>query len=307
MSNVIACIDGSSAAGPVCDYAAWAARRLSAPLTLLHVLDQSRYPVANDLSGSLGMDEREHLLDELAELDSRRNKLALEQGRLMLEAAKRRVIADGVVDPVLRQRHGHLVESLAELEDETRLLVLGKQGEEHSGIDTLNRSDDRNSAKGHADRGDNDRRNSHVGNNVERVVRTLHRPILIAHGPFKTPQNVMLAFDSGATTRKGVEMLALSPLFRGISGHLVAVSKDKQTLRADLDWAEKILVDAGHNVTTAVLDGEIEPALHQYQQAHNVDMIVMGAYGHSRLREFFVGSTTNNMIRNATVPHLLLR
>jgi len=33
----------------------------------------------------------------------------------------------------------------------------------------------------------------------------------------------------------------------------------------------------------------------------------MGAYGHSRLREFFVGSTTNNMIENATVPHLLLR
>ena len=284
MSNVIACIDGSSAATPVCDYAAWAAARLAAPLMLLHVLDQSRYPMENDLSGNLGVGEREHLLTELAELDARRNKMALEQGRLMLETAKARAIADGIAEPVLRQRHGHLVESLAELEDETLLLVMGKQGEEHSS-DT-----------------DND-----VGGNVERVVRTLHSPILIAQGEFKAPEVVMLAFDSSSTTRKGVELLAASPLFKGVSGHLVSVSKDKHTLREDMEWAEKTIVDGGHQVCTAVLDGDIEPALHAYQQEHNVDMIVKGAYGHSRLREFFVGSTTNNMLRKASVPHLLLR
>ena len=282
MSKVIACIDGSSAAGSVCDYAAWAASRLEAPLTLLHVLDQSRYPVENDLSGKLGVDAREHLLSELAELDTRRNKLALEQGALMLEDARQRAVAGGIAEPVLRQRHGHLIESLAELEDDTRLLVIGKQGEEH-----------------------ND--GSHVGDNVERLVRTLHRPILIAQGEFKPPQVVMLAFDSSETTRKGVEMLAASPLFRGLKGHLVSVSKDRQTLSKDLEWAEKTIREAGHDVQCAVLDGEIEPALHQYQQDHDVDMVVMGAYGHSRLREFFIGSTTNNMIKNATVPHLLLR
>ena len=282
MSKVIACIDGSSAAGSVCDYAAWAASRLEAPLTLLHVLDKSRYPVENDLSGKLGVDAREHLLSELAELDTRRNKLALEQGALMLEDARQRAVAGGIAEPVLRQRHGHLIESLAELEDDTRLLVIGKQGEEHSD-------------------------GSHVGDNVERLVRTLHRPILIAQGEFKPPQVVMLAFDSSETTRKGVEMLAASPLFRGLKGHLVSVSKDRQTLSKDLEWAEKTIREAGHDVQCAVLDGEIEPALHQYQQEHAVDMVVMGAYGHSRLREFFIGSTTSNMIKNATVPHLLLR
>ena len=282
MNKVIACIDGSSAAGSVCDYAAWVASRLESPLTLLHVLDKSRYPVENDLSGKLGVDAREHLLSELAELDTRRNKVALEQGALMLEEARQRAVAGGVAEPVLRQRHGHLIESLAELEDDTRLLVIGKQGEEH---------------------GDG----AHVGDNVERLVRTLHRPILIAQGEFKPPQVVMLAFDSSETTRKGVEMFAASPLFRGLKGHLVSVSKDRQTLSKDLEWAEKTIREAGHDVQCAVLDGEIEPALHQYQQEHGVDMVVMGAYGHSRLREFFVGSTTNNMIKNATVPHLLLR
>ena len=282
MSKVIACIDGSSAADSVCDYAAWVASRLEAPLTLLHVLDKLRYPVESDLSGKLGVDARKHLLSELAELDARRNKLALEQGELMLEEARQRAVAGGVAEPVLRQRHGHLVETLAELEDDTQLLVIGKQGEEHvDGAD--------------------------VGDNVERLVRALHRPILIAQGQFKLPQVVMLAFDSSDTTRKGVEMFAASPLFRGLKGHLVSVSKDRQTLSKDLQWAEKTIRDAGHDLQCAVLDGEIEPALHQYQQEHGVDLVVMGAYGHSRLREFFAGSTTNNMIRNATVPHLLLR
>jgi Universal stress protein UspA and related nucleotide-binding proteins len=33
----------------------------------------------------------------------------------------------------------------------------------------------------------------------------------------------------------------------------------------------------------------------------------MGAYGHSRIRQFFVGSTTTNMIRTTPTPLLLLR
>jgi nucleotide-binding universal stress UspA family protein len=282
MSHVIACIDGSSAATPVCDYAAWAASRLNAPLTLLHVLDQARFPRQSDLSGNLGVDAREHLLNELANLDAQRNKLALEQGRLMLDAAKERVMADGIAEPVLRQRHGHLVEALAELEEETRLLVLGKQGEEHSGGTT-------------------------VGDNVERVIRTLHKPILLAHGDFREPRAVMLAFDNSDTSRQGVDMLADSPLFEGLTCHLVTVSKASPTLEQDLAEARKRLEHNGHQVETAVLQGEIEPALHHYQQENAMDMVIMGAYGHSRLREFLLGSTTNDMIRHATVPHLLLR
>ena len=37
------------------------------------------------------------------------------------------------------------------------------------------------------------------------------------------------------------------------------------------------------------------------------DLIVMGAYGHSRIRQFFVGSHTRNMVSHSKVPLLLLR
>ncbi|MQX53755.1 universal stress protein [Alcanivorax sediminis] len=279
MTNVIACIDGSSSTASVCDYSAWAAQRLEAPLTLLHVLDHSRYPVEADFSGNLSLGGREHLMQELADLDAQRNRLALEQGKLMLEAARERVVADGVSDPQQRQRHGDLVESLTELEDEMRLLVIGKQGEEHDGI------------------------GARLGDNVEKVIRAIHRPILVAAGEFRAPQTIMLAYDGSETTRKGVGMLADSPLFKGLDCHLVAVGPRE----VDLNWAADKLTASGLEVRTAMLDGEVEPELHKYQRAHSVDLIVMGAYGHSRIREFLVGSTTNKMIREASVPHLLLR
>ena len=279
MTNIIACIDGSAATASICDYAAWSAQRLDAPLTLLHVLDHSRYPVAADFSGNLSLGGREHLMQELADLDAKRNRVALEQGKLMLEAARERVVALGVDGPQERQRHGDLVDTLTGLEDEMRLLVIGKQGEEHEGV------------------------GAQLGDNVERVIRAVHRPILVAAGEFREPKTILLAYDGSDTTRKGVNMLADSPLFKGLDCYLVTVGNRD----VDLDWAAEKLTAAGHQVQTAVLDGEVEPALHEYQQSQNVDLVVMGAYGHSRIREFFVGSTTNKMIREAKVPHLLLR
>ena len=85
MINVVSCIDGSPGATAVCDAGAWASQRMNAPLQLLHVLDKPEAPAQSDLSGRLGVDSREHLLDELVELDARRNKLAQEHGKLMLE------------------------------------------------------------------------------------------------------------------------------------------------------------------------------------------------------------------------------
>ena len=109
MTHVMACIDGSPQAAAVCDFAAWASQRLGAPLTLLHVLDRRQFPVSGDLSGIIGLGSREFLLQELATLDEKRAKLALEEGRMMLDAARQRAISAGVAQPECRQRHGDLV------------------------------------------------------------------------------------------------------------------------------------------------------------------------------------------------------
>src|SRR5690554_5830937 len=82
-----------------------------------------------DLSGHIGLGAREHLLEELAQLDEQRARVAREQGRLMLQAARAWAVESGVDEPSTRQRNGTLVETLVELEGEMRLLVIGKRGE----------------------------------------------------------------------------------------------------------------------------------------------------------------------------------
>jgi len=282
MTQVMACIDGSTQAAAVCDCAVWASQRLGAPLSLLHVLDQQRYPLSGDFSGIIGLGSREFLLEELASLDEKRNKLALEEGRMMLDAARQRAVKAGV-EPTLRHRHGDLVESLRELEGDIRLLVIGKQGEDSGSEVQL------------------------IGSQLESVIRTMHRPILVTPADFKAPASAMLAFDASATSRKGIEMLVASLLLKGTPIHLVTVSSDTHEARAALDAARDKLADAGFEVHVAILEGEVEARLRDYQAEHAIELLVMGAYGHSRIRQFFVGSTTTNMLRSATTPLLLLR
>jgi nucleotide-binding universal stress UspA family protein len=283
MTHVIACIDGSASAPAVCDYAAWASLRLQAPLAFLHVLDQRQYPVAADLSGNIGLGSREHLLEELAALDEKRGKLALEHGRILLDAARERARADGVAACELRQRHGDLATTLHELENGIRLLVIGRQGEASGNL------------------------GQQIGSHLENVIRTLRRPILVATPDFRQPHSVMFAFDGSATTRKGIEMLVGSPLFEGLPIHVVMIGAETGELRAQLEWAQQSLRKAGFAVHGAILAGDVEPTLHAYQAEHAIDLLVMGAYGHSRIRQFLVGSTTTNMLRTSATPVLLLR
>lgn len=280
---VLACIDGSAYTPAVCDAAAWAALRLEAPLTFLHVLSKGRDPRAADLSGSIGFGAQESLLEELATLDEQRGKLAQERGRQTLTAAKERARAAGVAEPEGRQRHGQLVDTLKELEAGVRLLVLGKRGE-----------------AAHV-------ASEHLGSHLERVIRSLHRPILMTTEAFSAPQRVMLAFDGSATARKGLEMVAGSPLFRGLPCHLVMAGADTAEARALLGQARQTLENAGFEVPAVILPGEAETVLRQYRQEHGIDMIIMGAYGHSRIRQLLIGSTTTEMMRKSTVPLLLLR
>lgn len=282
--KIMACLDHSSYAHGVCDYASWAAKRLSTPLEFVHVLDHHQETAHKlDLSGSIGVGSQESLLAELASLDEKRASIALERGRLLLEAAKQRALDSGVADAKIRQRHGELVETLAELEAEVGLFVLGKRGDA------------------------GDRAPEHLGANLERVVRALHRPILVAPVAFKMPQRVMVAFDGGMTARKGVEMLAASTLISGLECRVVYVGSDSPASHSQLAWAEKTLLGGAVQVSTAIIDGEPEKALPAYAAANDIDLLVMGAYGHSRIRQLLVGSTTTSIIRTSNLPVLLLR
>lgn len=280
--HVLAAIDSSVYSASVCRHAAWAAGRLAAPLEFVHVIDRLQRTTPIDLSGSLALGEQERLLEDLSTLDEQRAKLAQERGRLLLQEACRWAAEAGIGECDVRLRHGGLVDTLVELESDVRLFVLGKRGE-HADF-----------AKGH------------LGGEVERVVRAVHRPLLVASREFRPVQRVLVAFDDSATTRKGVEMVAESPLFRGLEVHLVTVG-GADAAAPGLEWATGTLARAGFAPVASAVQGEPEEAIGAYVHEHGIGLLVMGAYGHSRIRRLIIGSTTTAMLRNCQVPVLLLR
>lgn len=283
MTNIVSCIDGSAISKSVCDAGAWASRKLNAPLMLLHVLEKSITPAKEDFSGSIGLGTREHLLDELTELDQKRSKLALEHGKHMLDAAEGQARADGATEISKQQRHGNLLETLQDLESETRLIVMGRLGEGHEP-----------SAQA-------------IGSQIESVVRAMHHPILITVGEFMAPTSVMICYDGSSTADASIERLASSPILKGLECHLVMVGADTQEHQKQLQDAGSLLRQKGYETQSHLLEGDVQKVLSEFQTQHGINLIVMGAYGHSRIRQFFVGSNTTKMISHSTVPLLLLR
>ncbi|MEE3170182.1 MAG: universal stress protein, partial [Pseudomonadota bacterium] len=150
-------------------------------------------------------------------------------------------------------------------------------------------------------------RDTHIGSQLETVIRSMHRPILLVPDEYREPRSAMLAFDGSATAFKGVELLAGSPVLRGMPLHLVMIGPDTNDRWEQLRKAEKMLAGLGTEITLAIRAGDVEPALHAYQEEHDIDILVMGAYGHSRIRQFLVGSTTTTMLKTADKPLVVLR
>jgi nucleotide-binding universal stress UspA family protein len=118
----------------------------------------------------------------------------------------------------------------------------------------------------------------------------------------------MLAFDGSKTAFRSIELLAGTPVFQGMPFHLVMVGPDTDDKREQLKRAREILETQQLEVTEAICQGsDVEQTLHAYQEEHDIDILVMGAYGHSRIRQFLVGSTTTRMLETAKKPLVILR
>jgi nucleotide-binding universal stress UspA family protein len=74
-----------------------------------------------------------------------------------------------------------------------------------------------------------------------------------------------------------------------------------------LDEAQALLGQAGFEVGTQFVAGPPEEAIPALMEKHGDALLVLGAYGHSRIRQLIVGSTTTALLRLCSVPMLVLR
>src|SRR6056297_3576904 len=267
---LMALVDGSAYSESVCNHAAWVAGRTGAQVKIYHVLDPRRARSKRDLSGAIKLGARSNLLEELSALDEQHARLAQAQGRAILEDAKALVEDGGVADVVTRLRHDDIVR-------------IGKRGEA-AALDK-----------------------EHLGSNFERIVRASGKPVLVCSRAFRPIARVLIAYDGGVSAMKAADYVAREPLFAGLEVVVATVGADNAEVRQSLEKARATLHAGGHAVETRVLEGQPGQALGKHVEESGIDLLVMGAYGHSRIRTLVIGSTTTEMIQICRVPVVLMR
>lgn len=284
MSKLIAVIDGSVYSESVCEHAAWISNRAGSEIDVVHVLGRRNVSSEpSNLSGSIGLGARSSLLAELAELDAQKARLAQQRGRAILDDAESLLSSRGVETVHTRLRNGEIVETVQELETEADLLVLGKRGEAA------------------------DFDSGHLGSNLERVVRSTSKPVLVASRSFKPINRVLIAFDGGKSVLKAIEFLAQATHYNDLTFHVLMVNSETPDHRRQVEGAVATLNKGGFKTTGDILQGQPEAVITEQVESEGFDLVIMGAYGHSRIRNLIIGSTTTEMIRSCKVPVLLFR
>jgi nucleotide-binding universal stress UspA family protein len=284
MKKLLVCTDGSLYADSIYDHAAWAAQRLPAAVHVVHMLDPHHERAQTmDHSGNLGPDTGDELLAELVNLEEKTSRLAREQGKRILQNAEARLRERGLCEVTTEQQHGALVEAVARLEESAELLVIGKRG------------------------GKADFAKLHLGSNLERVIRASIRPVLVASRQFVPIERFLLAYDGGPSMEKAIAYAINEPLLRGLPCHLVRAGRLDDQARWFLHETEAKLRDAGFSVTVHAVPGHPEQVIASLVKELDIHLLVMGAYGHSRIRHLMVGSTTTEMVRTCLIPVLMFR
>jgi len=141
------------------------------------------------------------------------------------------------------------------------------------------------------------------------VLLNCGRPVLLAprSGRFPTiGKRVLVAWNGSPEAAKAVT--AALPLLRGAEQVTLAVLGNGDLL-GESPGADIALYLARHGVNVEVLRRP-EPtdpgkALLSLAADFNVDLLVMGAYGHSRFRELMMGGATRTVLATATLPVLM--
>jgi nucleotide-binding universal stress UspA family protein len=148
---------------------------------------------------------------------------------------------------------------------------------------------------------------------AESVVFGSGRPTILI--PEETKRRRPWSFDAVGVawdfSRPAARALAdaLPILERAKSVRVVTVTQEKRidTRRSSAELTTHL---ACHGIQAVMEEEEaagrtIGETLEHYATAHDLDLLVMGAYGHSRLRDFVLGGATKSIVANPPLPVLL--
>ena len=280
MNRVIACIDSSPCINALAEAAAWIARETQRELVLLQILDY--YPASyhlGEISGVIGFESNAMLLKELAELEQKQSELALDYSNNLLQHISSMIQDKYQLSTTHIQEKGDFLEQSFNVLRETDIVVIGRVGERSA------------------------ERNKSIGSNVENFIRGAKCTVLTVGEQFKPPTRFIFAYEYSPTCQDMMHRIAKSDLLKLLQCHLLYVGDHPEVLKEPA----AVLKNAGFDVVMEYRYGDVAENILEYQNEHGIQLILLGAFSHSKIRQFFLGSVATSIFRNSLVPLLVVK
>lgn len=144
----------------------------------------------------------------------------------------------------------------------------------------------------------------------EHVLMTVELPLVMASSAPNAGETCMIAWDGSPQAARAVRMHL--DLIKSYSNVIIAHNPEKvrpvaqAAGSADVETFANYLRSEGMSPSTQMLTGDLSESLLQAAGDNNVGLLVMGAYGHSRLGEMLFGGTSRAMLNAKDRPSLAL-
>lgn len=214
-------------------------------------------------------------LEETKNLQQQKSDMVLQKSEEILQAADIRF--------TLHKEVGSPTEVISEYLRTTDLLIMGARGEFAAW------------------------KSKNIGATLDYVSRQVHKPIFIVSKDFIAIQKVLAAYDGSDTANKALSLAGYIAERLALPVTVVNVSSRADEATHILDEAKKYLSNFDISCDKVHVRGTPENKICEYAHSKGYDLIVMGAYGRSRIREAILGSTTQTVMRMAQVPVLLAK
>jgi nucleotide-binding universal stress UspA family protein len=144
-----------------------------------------------------------------------------------------------------------------------------------------------------------------TGETVKRLLQHNPRPVIVTSDDLPQGNNVLIAYDGSLQSARALQMWTLLGLGRKETIlHVISIDPVLERAQRLCDEAAGFLRRHGKSPETHAINSQEHPTgiLLAQAKALGVRMVVMGAFGHTGLRERFFGSATQKMLKQSPVP-----
>jgi nucleotide-binding universal stress UspA family protein len=278
IKNILVALDGSEHARAALRYALWLAEHFHAQLSGLHVIDvvSVEGPFFQDISGALGFEPYFDVAGRVREALQERGQQLLEEFAVACQGRGIPCEAHCIT--------GIIANEICEHARVADLVVIGHRGVNEKFSTGL------------------------LGGTAESVARKSPRPVFVSPMQFHAIQRPLLAYDgsqrASAALQSAAEFCAVTDLPLSILHVKPREGVDEGRI---LDEARHYLGSYGIQPTFLSLSGYPYEQIVACVKEQGYDLLFIGAYGHSRIIEMVLGSTTEYVLRNTPCPVFLSR